>query len=166
MDTSNTQEAQFLELLEQYKKLIFKIANSYCRNGEDRKDLLQEITLQLWKAFPNYNNAYALSTWIYRISLNVAISFYRKEKSREKWLATYREVFVFTEEDTAEETQQYEVLYKLIETLNALDKALVILYMEGKKYKEIAEITGISATNVSTRINRIKTKLSSQTKTL
>lgn len=146
-------------MLEKHKKLIFKIANSYCRSNEDRKDLIQEITFQLWKAFPDYNTDYAFSTWIYRISLNVAISFYRKEKTKKKTLETYKEVIVFDEIDAADENEQARMLYTFIEQLNPLEKAIIILHLEAKKNKEIAVVMGISATNVSTKINRIKNKL-------
>ncbi len=147
-------------MLEKHKRLIFKISNSYCKSNEDRKDLTQEITFQLWKAFPDYNDEYAFSTWIYRISLNVAISFYRKEKTKKKALETYKEVIVFDEVDDDEgKNEQTRMLYTFIEELNPLDKAIIILHLEAKKNKEIATIMGISATNVSTKINRIKNKL-------
>jgi RNA polymerase sigma factor (sigma-70 family) len=74
----------FTDILENHKKLIFKIASSYCGDPEDKKDQIQEIVLQLWKAYPKYDNRFALSTWIYRIALNVSISYYKKEKSQKK----------------------------------------------------------------------------------
>ena len=157
---------EFLELLEKNKKLLLKIANVYGKNNEEIKDLVQEITLQLWKSFPDYNPEFAVSTWMYRIALNVSISFYRKEKSRKKLHQNFEQqahIFYWEEQILDERFKQ---LYRLIEQLKAFEKALIVLYLEGKKNTEIAEILGISATNVSTILNRIKTKLSNNFKTI
>ena len=163
---SKQTEQEFLELLEKNKKLVFKIANVYGRNEEEIKDLVQEITLQLWKSFPGYNPKYAISTWMYRIALNVSISFYRKEKSRNK---IHQELsdqpyILFWEEQTQDD--QLKILHQFIEQLKTFEKAVIVLYLEGKKNHEIADILGISATNVSTKLNRIKTKLSMDFKTI
>ena len=159
MDKDRT--ANFLVIVENNKGILFKVANSYCRNIEDRKDLVQEIILQLWKSFDNYNEKFKLSTWIYRISLNVAISFYRKENSRKRIsnpLTT--DVFDFSEtEISAEKETNLGILNQIISELNDLDKALMLLYLEEKSYKEISEIIGITETNVASKIGRIKSKL-------
>lgn len=157
---------EFLELLENNKKLVFKIANVYGKNDEEFKDLVQEITLQLWKSFPDYNPEFAVSTWIYRIALNVSISFYRKEKSRKKLHQNFEkqaQIFYWEEQIFDERFKQ---LYQFIEQLKAFEKALIVLYLEGKKNAEISEIMGISATNVSTILNRIRNKLSNNFKTI
>ena len=165
MKDSSKLGQQFLELLENNKKLVFKIANVYGKNDEEIKDLVQEITLQLWKSFPDYNPDFAVSTWMYRIALNVSISFYRKEKSRKKLHQNFeKEAHIFYwEEQTFDE--KFKQLYHFIGQLKAFEKALIVLYLEGKKNSEIADIMGISATNVSTILNRIKTKLSNNFKT-
>ncbi len=153
-------------MLEKNKKLLLKIANVYRKNNEEIKDLVQEITLQLWKSFPDYNPEFAVSTWMYRIALNVSISFYRKEKSRKKLHQNFEQqthIFYWEEQILDERFKQ---LYQFIEQLKAFEKALIVLYLEGKKNPEIAEIMGISATNVSTILNRIKTKLSNNFKTI
>lgn len=159
MDKDRT--ANFLVIVENNKGILFKVANSYCRNIEDRKDLVQEIILQLWKSFDNYNKKFKLSTWIYRISLNVAISFYRKENSRKRIsnpLTT--DIFDFSETEIADEKEtNLGLLNQIISELNDLNKALMLLYLEEKSYKEISEIIGITETNVSTKIGRIKSKL-------
>lgn len=159
MDKDRT--ANFLVIVENNKGILFKVANLYCRNIEDRKDLVQEIILQLWKSFDNYNNKFKLSTWIYRISLNVAISFYRKENSRKRIsnpLTT--DVFNFSEKEISDEKEtNLGILNQIISELNDLNKALMLLYLEEKSYKEISEIIGISETNVATKIGRIKSKL-------
>ncbi len=155
---------QFIKTIDEHKKIIYKIVNSYCSNREDRKDLEQEIIIQLWKTFDNYNSDYKYSTWMYRIALNVAISFYRKEK---KWSIKndyYNEESIFKiEEDTSEEQTELNYHLKLLQefiyNLNELNKALMLLYLEEKSYEEIAEILGITKTNVATKISRIKLKL-------
>ncbi len=166
MKDSTKIKEEFLELLEKNKKLLLKIANVYRKNNEEIKDLVQEITLQLWKSFPDYNPEFAVSTWMYRIALNVSISFYRKEKSRKKLHQNFEQqthIFYWEEQILDERFKQ---LYQFIEQLKAFEKALIVLYLEGKKNPEIAEIMGISATNVSTILNRIKTKLSNNFKTI
>ena len=155
---------QFIKTIDEHKKIIYKIVNSYCQNKEDRKDLEQEIVIQLWNSFDNYNSDYKYSTWMYRIALNVAISYYRKEK---KWSFKnnyYNEESIFKiEEETNEEQTELDyhlkLLQEFIHNLNELNKALMLLYLEEKSYEEIAEILGISKTNVATKISRIKLKL-------
>jgi len=151
----------FLDVIESNKGILYKVANSYCRNIEDRKDLLQEIILQLWKSFDNYNDKFKYSTWIYRISLNVAISFYRKENSRKKISNSLTtDIFNLADTEKAEEKEtNFGILNQIISKLNDLNKALILLYLEEKNYKEISEIIGITETNVATKIGRIKSKL-------
>ena len=159
MDKDRT--ANFLIIVEDNKGILFKVANLYCRNMEDRKDLVQEIILQLWKSLDNYNEKFKLSTWIYRISLNVAISFYRKEKSRERISNPITTaIFEFSHIEIADDTEtNLGLLNQLISELNDLNKALMLLYLEENSYKEISEIIGITETNVATKIGRIKSKL-------
>ena len=148
----------FLSVIQTHKGIIYKVANSYCVNGENRKDLVQEIILQLWRSFEQYNNVYKYSTWIYRIALNVAISFYRKENRRKHVsnpLST--DLLHFVDTTLVGETEKnIDFLQKFITELKELDKALMLLYLEEKPYKEIAEIVGITESNVATRIGRIK----------
>ncbi len=159
MDKDKTDN--FLLVIESYKGILYKVANSYCRNAEDRKDLIQEIILQLWKSFDNYNEKFKYSTWIYRISLNVSISFYRKENSRKRISNSLTmDIFDFTETEISDEKEtNLGLLNQIISELNDLDKALMLLYLEERSYTEISEIIGITETNVSTKISRIKTKL-------
>ncbi|MCO6460961.1 MAG: sigma-70 family RNA polymerase sigma factor [Saprospiraceae bacterium] len=153
--------AEFLEVIESHKGILFKVANSYCKSDEDRKDLVQEVIIQLWRSFENYNNQFKLSTWIYRIALNVAISFYRKEKSRKNISNPITsEIFNFSDPSIpTEKATNLGILYQIISELNDLDKGLILLYLEEKSYKEISEVIGITETNVATKINRIKNKL-------
>ena len=150
--------------MERHKRLIVKIASSYFKDPIYRDDLLQEITLQLWKAFPKFDQDIKSSTWVYKIALNVSISFFRKDQNRKKALTNYRKnapIYEFKEEQVS---QKLEKLYTLIGALKPIEKAVIILHLEGCKNAEIAEVTGISISNVSTKINRIKTKLISGTK--
>lgn len=154
---------KFIVTLDDHKKIIYKIVNSYCPNREDRKDLEQEIIIQLWNSFDNYNDKYKYSTWIYRIALNVAISFYRKER---KWSVKNDffdedSIFSIADENENETELDYhmKLLQEFINNLGELDKALMLLYLEEKSHEEITEILGITKTNVATKINRIKLKL-------
>ncbi|MEO9891054.1 RNA polymerase sigma factor [Aurantibacter sp.] len=162
---------QFIKTLDEHKKIIYKIVNSYCQNKEDRKDLEQEIIIQLWNSYDNYNSNYKYTTWMYRIALNVAISFYRKEK---KWSLKndfFNEESIFKiEEDTSEKQTELnyhlKLLQEFIHNLNELNKALMLLYLEEKSYEEISEILGITKTNVATKISRIKLKLKKEFKNI
>ncbi|MGB0871028.1 MAG: RNA polymerase sigma factor [Flavobacteriales bacterium] len=159
-----TKEQQFINIIDEHKKIIYKIVNAYCPNKNDKKDLEQEIIIQLWKAFDNYNSDYKFSTWMYRIALNVSISFYRKEKSRLLKSDSYNKESIFSievdsEYGQTELDQHLKLLQEFIHNLNELNKALMLLYLEEKSYAEIADILGITKTNVATKISRIKLKL-------
>lgn len=151
----------FLSVIETNKGIIYKVANSFCRDIEDRKDLAQEIILKLWKSFETYDEQFKHSTWIYRISLNVAISFYRKEKSRSKINVPLSEnIFSIADfENNKNAEQKAFYLTQFLSELKELDRALMLLYLEERTHKEIAEIIGITETNVATKIARIKTIL-------
>jgi len=152
------QSTIFLSTIEKNKGIIYKVANAYCQNAEDRKDLIQEIIVQLWRSFDRYNDQYKYTTWMYRIALNTAISFYRKENRRKQVSSPLSDnILELTEDYSAMETNKnIGYLKQFIAGLKELDKALMLLYLEEKSQKEIAEITGMSETNVSTRIGRIK----------
>ncbi|HNX55805.1 MAG TPA: sigma-70 family RNA polymerase sigma factor [Prolixibacteraceae bacterium] len=157
MNSSETKDL-FLSVIEANKGIIYKIANSYCKNAEDRKDLFQEIVSQLWRSFGNYSDHYKYSTWIYRIALNVAISFYRKETRRKVISSPISEgVFNLVDyTDNSETESKLRMLQLFIQDLKDMDKALLLLYLEEKSHREIAEIIGITETNVATKIGRIK----------
>ncbi|MBO9593713.1 MAG: RNA polymerase sigma factor [Niabella sp.] len=148
----------FLSVVQSHKGILYKVANSYCKNVEDRKDLVQEIIIQLWKSFDDYDDHFRHSTWIYRISLNVAISFYRKENSRKNISNSLKDGIIdFPDNDGFEDKEtDLGILQRMIAQLKDLDKALMLLYLEEKSHKEISQIIGISETNVATKINRIK----------
>lgn len=157
---SLSEKERFIGILRDYRGILTKIIRSYCKNSDDWKDLEQEIIIQLWRALKTYDARYKLSTWIYRIALNVAISHYRRHLKR-KNDAPLEEALFHVAADPAEETsrERSEWLYSIINKLNEFDKALIILYLEENSHREIAEIMGMTETNVSTRLNRIKTKI-------
>ncbi len=150
----------FQELIEQHKGILFKVARTYCQDEEDRQDLIQEIMIQLWQSFHKYNDKFKISTWIYRISINVAISFYRKNLIRKaNNIPLNEQVSQIQNVEKSEKEQQLNLLDQFINELKELDKALMLLYLEDKSHAEIADILGISAGNVGTKVGRIKDKL-------
>jgi len=159
---SPKEDNAFLSVIEQHKGIIYKVANSYCRNTEDRKDLMQEIIFQLWRSFDRYNDQYKVSTWLYRIALNVAISFYRKDSKRTDHPSELTADIIEVREEREETEHQLRLLQQFISELPELDRAIMILYLEEKSYREIADILGLTETNVATKIGRIKIKLKSR----
>ncbi|HLV46603.1 RNA polymerase sigma factor [Marnyiella aurantia] len=158
----NKQEQQqfFQEIIEQHKGILFKVARVYCRNENNRQDLIQEMMIQIWQSVHKYNDQFKISTWLYRISLNAAISFYRKSTTRANRFTVLNEQMTeIPTEDKAETEQQLKVLEQFISELKEIDKALMILYLEDKSHAEISEILGLSVSNVGTKIGRIKDKL-------
>ena len=154
--TSNTN--LFLSVIETNKGIIYKVANSYCKDIEDRNDLVQEIVLRLWKSFDSYDQHFRHSTWIYKIALNTAISFYRKEKTRKTITTPFSESLlnVTDFENNQQINESIQFLHQFISEMKELDKALMLLYLEEKSHKEMAEIIGITETNVATKLSRIK----------
>lgn len=147
----------FLRVIEANKGIIYKISRAYCKHDEDRKDLIQEIIIQIWNSFQKYNDQYQHSTWIYRIALNVAISLYRKNSVRQNRTVPFTDTVNFIDDSQTNEMEgDIVLLYQFIHELKNLDKALILLYLEQKSYKEIADILDISVTNVATKIGRVK----------
>jgi RNA polymerase sigma-70 factor (ECF subfamily) len=158
---------QFEQLIEAHGKIIFHVARIYARDREDRNDIAQEIRTQLWRAFPEYSSGRRFSTWMYRIALNVAISHLRRESRRREHFEPIDGMLELEIESVAaghdEETdERLLVLRQLIAELDPLNRGLVLLYLEEHSYSEIAEILGITETNVATKINRIKQRLRQQ----
>ena len=151
---------KFHQIIEQHKGILFKVAKTYCRNDDDRQDLLQEVMIQVWKSLPKYNDTFAITAWLYRICLNVAISFYRKSATRQNFnVPLVEELTSIREEESNQKQEQLSLLEKFISELDDLDKALMLLYLEDKSYAEMSEIMGLSVSNVGTKLGRIKEKL-------
>ena len=153
---------QFSALIEEYKGIIYKIANSYCRNAEDRKDLIQEIIVHLWKSHDRYDDRFKLSTWIYRIALNVAISAYRREKKRSDRTSPLDDIIIEPAAESAQPDPKIATLHRIIDQLDELNRALMILYLDDNSYRDIAGILGLTETNVATKLNRLKLKIKQQ----
>ena len=157
-----TPQERFVAVLEDHKRILYKVANAYCRNAADRQDLVQEMVAQLWRSFHRYDERQRFPTWAYRIALNVAISFYRSETRRSIRVhpadESILEIAAPPSESAALEDQM-RVMRAAIERLDELDRGLVLLALDGHRHDTIAEILGISTSNVGTRISRIKDKL-------
>lgn len=151
----------FINIIDKNKGIIFKVCNSYCNNKEDRKDLAQDIIIELWKSFDKYNPQFKFTTWMYRIALNVAISTYRKSVTRKKYFSTLNFDFINVTDEEIESNNKDEVsiLMRFINELDEMNKALMILYLDGNSHQEIAEILNITTSNVGTKIGRIKQRL-------
>jgi RNA polymerase sigma factor (sigma-70 family) len=152
---------QFRELLERHRKIVFKIANTYSRHPDDRADLAQEIAAQLWRAFPAYDGR-PFSTWMYRIALNVAISFLRDSQQRARhWVPLEQEHHDTVGDSGAqpETDERMHILHRFIGQLDGLNRALLLLYLDERSQHEIADILGITETNVATKIARLKQRL-------
>jgi RNA polymerase sigma factor (sigma-70 family) len=161
------QKDQFIYLIQQNKKLIFKVCNAYCHDPEDREDLVQEVIIRLWQSFHKYDNQFKLSTWMYRIAINTAISHYRASNKKQRVTISIHDSLIdIADENNAELDENIELLYHFINQFNDLNKALMILYLDNNSHKDIAEILGISETNVATKINRLKLQLKQQFKKL
>lgn len=154
-----TIEQKFLAFIRQYERVIYKVCYLYTTKNASLGDLYQEVVLNLWKAYPNFRQECKVSTWIYRIALNTCISFIRKEKNVPEIVTLTQETDWLAEEDDDEWKEMIRQLYRMIGRLGQLDKSIILLYLEEKNYDEIAEITGLTVTNVATKLSRIKDKL-------
>lgn len=152
---------QFGELLERHRGIVLKVAGTYAWQPEDRADLAQEIAAQLWRAYPGYDPARSFSTWMYRIALNVAISFVRGDGRRLRHAVPLdEELHDLASEGPDHETEQHlRLLRRCIEQLEPLDRALLLLYLEDRSHREIAEVLGISESNVATKLGRLKQRI-------
>ena len=152
----------FVKIIKDYKGIIYKVINIYCNDSEEKRDLEQEIIIQLWKSFQSYNNKFKLSTWIYRIAMNVSISFYRSNLNRKSRTTSLNDS-IFHEIESVnnaeEENEHRRLLHAFIQELDEFNREILILYLEEYNYKEIAEIVGITESNVGTKINRMKKKM-------
>lgn len=151
-------DQQFESVMDQFRGLIYKIANGYSNNREDLNDLIQEIALQMWRSFDCYNPEFKRSTWIYRIALNTAISFLRKNTTRDKYVVDSEHLLLEAHAASEDGKRDFEI-NKILQRLGKLDRALMILHLDERDYQEISKILNISASNVGTKISRIKHQL-------
>lgn len=153
-------EHQFVKNLEKHQNIAHKICRIYTNDQDSHNDLFQEITIQLWKAYPKFRGEAKFSTWMYRVALNTAITLYRKKKRSIKTQDFDTVDFKIKAEEYDDETeQQLKVMYSALQELNDIEKALVFLYLEDKNYRDISETLGITEVNARVKMNRVKTKL-------
>ena len=153
-------EKKFLNDFEKNQNIVHKICRIYTTNQDQHNDLFQEITIQIWKNYSKFRGESKFSTWMYRVSLNTAITLYRKSSRRIK-TQDFSEVSFKIKSIDYDDTkdQQLRALYGGIRELNDIEKALIFLYLEDKPYKEIAKTLGISEVNARVKMNRSKEKL-------
>lgn len=158
MDKKN----RFIKVIKENEGLIFKVATLYTNSVQDKEDLHQEIVFQLWKSFDSFNEQSKLSTWMYRVAMNTAIYNLKSAKRQINTISIDTESERVSEVVDKSEEKRIRLLYESIQTLNLLERGIILLYLEGKNHQEIAEIIGITTSNVGTKILRIKGKLKSQ----
>lgn len=163
---STGQEKVFVEIFKPNQKLIHKICRIYTDNIEDHEDLFQEITIQLWKSFPGFKGDAKFSTWMYRVALNTAITLFRKPQ-KQKAQTVDIDVSSLKIEYEAYEDEEHKLqkMYKAIYELSDVEKALIMMYLEDKPYKEIGEILGITEGNARVKMNRAKNNLKTKINT-
>lgn len=157
-------DKDFIQSIALHQNIVHKVCNLYMDNEQDKKDLFQEIVLNAWKGVKNFRGEAKFSTWLYRVALNTAITFYRKEKFQVRTTAYHAQYAESITDHLLQEDDQLTAMHKAIANLSAVDKGLVMLYLEDYSYNDIAEIMGISANHVAVKMNRIKIKLKEDSK--
>jgi len=155
-------EIAFTKVITEYEGVIFKITTIYSNTADDQKDLFQEIVYQLWKSFDSFRNESKISTVIYRVALNTAITNFKKEKRKVNSIPIDKVMLQYIEQHDSVMEERITQLYAAIKKLGAIEKGIILLFLEGKSYEEIAAITGLTNTGVGTRLTRIRQKLKSQ----
>ena len=150
---------RFISILETNIGIILKITKAYTNTAQDREDLINDIAYEMWKALPSFKGKSKISTWIYRIALNTAMNFKRNARKNRDFIQSAIELDYSEQSNVPDDNLQIDILYECIAELDEFSKAIILLYLDGHKHDEIAEITGISKTNVGTRISRIKEQL-------
>jgi RNA polymerase sigma-70 factor (ECF subfamily) len=156
----NKQKDQFLDIFEKNIGIIIKIVRAYTKTVHDKEDLINDIALELWKSFGRFKGDSKISTWIYRVALNTCMNFNRKRnKDKVFFMGVLKQTNSLSWLIDQTDSSQSEILYQCIDELSELNKALILLYLDGNSYEEISGITGISKTNVGTRMGRIKEQI-------
>ena len=152
-------ELQFTKMVKEYRKTIYTVCYFFSKDTEEVNDLYQEILINLWKGFPNYRGESSLKTWIWRVSLNTCSNQERKKKSRIQTVPLSIDIDLYNDEDAG--SRQIQMLYDRINRLDVFDRAIILLWLENMTYQDIADVVGISVSNVTTRLFRIKEQLKS-----
>lgn len=152
----------FEETINRHLNLVYKVASVYTTNADDKNDLVQDILYQAWKSFDSFRQESKISTWLYRVAMNVAIYQVKTRKRNIEAIPLTDQNSNLTEDNSNGTEEQWQRILFYINRLNLLDKGIVLLYLENKSHEEIAEITGLSVSNVGTKLSRIKEKLRQQ----
>jgi len=155
-------EKLFINMVGKYERVIYKVCSFYITDENPLKDLYQEVVCNLWKGYDKFRHESSESTWIYRVALNTCITGMRKEMRKPQNIPISEREINFLEPDDMQEN--IKEMYRLIYRLKNLDRAIILLYLEEKSYQEIAEITGLSVSNVGTKLKRIKQQLKEMSK--
>lgn len=157
---STPTEVTFLKLINQHKGILYKASRIYADSTEDREDLQQEILIQLWKSYQNFKGNSEFSTWMYRVAINTAITYLKKEKQRNSNQTTSDHQYEILQEDyNPKKDKQLDVFYHAVQELNPLEKAVIFYFMEGMSHKEIGNNLGLSEGNARVKLNRTKEKI-------
>lgn len=160
----SAKEQQFEELVEQYKRTIYTVCYMFSHDNEKINDLFQEILIRLWLGFDQFENRSSANTWIYRIALNTAINCDKRGKRQQQTVPLSTDIDPYDPQDDS--LEQIRQLYTLINRLDVMDRGIVLLWLEGVSYDEIAAITGITVANVGVKLHRIKEKLVQEAKSI
>jgi RNA polymerase sigma-70 factor (ECF subfamily) len=152
------EEKEFIALITNHQRIIYKVCNLYAQSHTDKEDLFQEITLNAWKGIRNFKGDSLFTTWLYRVSLNTALTFRRKE-NRQRKVDNAVDALTFSHDHQPEADEQLAAMYKAINGLSDIDKALITLYLDDYNYNEMGNVLGITANNVAVKMNRLKKKL-------
>ena len=152
-------EKEFLNRIESHKGILYKVSKMYMDNYDDQQDLFQEIICQLWKSYDSFRNESQFSTWMYRVAVNTAIVFLKKEKRKVDKYEIASENIKDDEGDSHIKESQLDHFYKAVQKLEKIDKAIIFYQLEGFSHKEIGDNLGISEGNARVKLNRAKDKL-------
>ena len=149
----------FITLINQHKAIIHKISKMYMNGAEEQRDLFQEIVLQLWKAYPTFKGNSKFTTWMYRVSLNTALIYFKKDNRKVDKTPLEENIDVIDVNENEGKEEKLAYLYTAVQELNVIEKALIFLFLENQSHREIAENLGISEVNARVKLNRTKEKL-------
>ncbi len=150
---------EFIACISEHERILFKVCKMYCRSRDDEQDLFQDILLQLWQSFPSFKRNSKVSTWMYRVALNTAITRLRSEKKKPEQQTIDKDVLQIPNTIRDPKEENFELMMRAIEKLTDVEKAIMVLYMEDHSYREMAEVMGMTESNIGFKINQIKTKL-------
>lgn len=152
-------EKEFLALMQKHKGILYKISRMYFDHLEDQEDLIQEMTFQLWKSYQNFKGSSQFSTWMYRVCLNTALTFFKKDDKKQDKYELHENYDRIDDDNSTFKEEQLKYFYDAVQELNKVEKALIFLFLEGMNHKDIAENLGISEVNARVKLNRTKEKL-------